>query len=76
MSSRSEAIAARQSVVSAATTMKSWRFSALSLGECSTKGPSSFDAATTAIATATATDSVAPCGPKRSAAQISAGKTR
>jgi hypothetical protein len=56
--------------------MYSCSSSALSVGECSTNGPSSFDAAKTAITTATATASVAPCEPKRRAAQMNAGNTR
>jgi hypothetical protein len=55
--------------------MYSWRLSALSVGVCSRNGPSSFEVAQTAITTATATASVAPCGPKRRAAQMNAGKT-
>ena len=62
-------------MVSAAKVMKSCRLSALSVGVCSTKGPSSCEVAQTAITTATATASVAPCGPKRNAAQMSPGNT-
>jgi hypothetical protein len=62
-------------VVSAAKMMYSWRLSALSVGECSTKGPNWFEVASTAITAATATARVAPWGPRRSAAQMNAGNT-
>ena len=73
--SRSLTTPLRKSVVSAATHMYSCVLSVRWSMGCSAKGPTSFAVSPIATPAVIAIDSVAPGGPNRNAAQISAGNT-
>ena len=72
---RSAVTAARTSEVSAAVAMKSWLDSRLSVIDSRTNGPALCAVFKTVSDDTTTSAVAAPRGPKRSAAQMSAGKT-
>ena len=72
---RSAVTAARMSDVSAAAARNSWLDSRLSVIDSRTNGPALCAVFQTVRPTTTTSAAEAPGGPKRSAAQMSAGKT-